>query len=117
MKQYDAADHDRKLFLELEKWRDERAIEALGCANFEEWGAEMFMSDETLQRLVDCAHVGKLQTVEAIHRETRWRKDHTVKFGTSLLEIITMCAPALSLPVKSTARNCSACGNPGHNSK
>lgn len=118
VKQYDAAEHDRELFSELQKWRDEKAMVALGYATFEEWGAEMFMSDETLQRLVDCAHVGKLQTVEAIHRETHWRKDHIAKFSPSLLEIITLCAPAPSVPpVKSTTRNCSACGNPGHNSK
>lgn len=94
MKKYEATEHDHELHSKLIEWREEKAQEALGDAAYDEWGSGMFMADQTVQRLVDCAHVGKLPSVEAIFWETRWRKDLVAQFGASLLEIVTSSTPS-----------------------
>lgn len=110
---YDATENDKKLYAELVEWRDQWALEALGPMIVEEWGPELFMSDETLKTLTFCAHINKLPDVDAIRRETRSRSDYLAKFGAGLLEVIQKYAP-LSAQQRGL-RSYSACGQPGHN--
>lgn len=110
---YEATENDKKLRAELMVWRDGHALHALGSMTFEEWGPELFMSDETLDTLVYCACIEKLSDVEAIQRETGWRKDYIAKFATGLLELIKRYTPSSTKP--RGIRSCGACGQTGHN--
>lgn len=110
---YEATENDKKLRAELEVWRDEHALQALGSMTFEEWGPELFMSDETLDTLIYCARIDKLSDVEAIRRETDWRKDYIAKFATGLLEIIKRYTTPSTK--QRGVRSCGACGQMGHN--
>lgn len=54
----------------LRQWRDSQALSKLGWALFDQFGGIAFMSDVILQRIVDCVHVGKITTLEALKRES-----------------------------------------------
>lgn len=124
----------------LKLWRREQAIAILGQQKVRKWGAVLFMSDEIVQRLVDCAHDGKIRTAEHIAKETRWRGDYIEQCAVSLLAVIaahslplpavtvaptpasrvlTLLAtnnPSIGTPTKQTMK-CSACKGMGHTSK
>lgn len=130
---------DLDLKLELRAWRREKATAILGRMTVRKWGDIIFMSDETIQRIVDCTHENKISTAAQIAKETRWRRDYVDQCADSLLAIINRYAlppsapPALpasqvlavltanesstSAPAKRQRQNkCSACGGLGHNS-
>lgn len=69
----------------------------LGDDDFEEYGVALFMSDEIIQRLIDCFHYHKLLTVESIRRETHWRRDLTNTYGPSILSLVHQFDPPPSL--------------------
>ncbi|KAF8150999.1 P-loop containing nucleoside triphosphate hydrolase protein [Crassisporium funariophilum] len=115
IKPYEATENDRRLRAELITWRDEQAPKALGDATFDEWGPFFFMSDETLQRIVDCAHGGKLPDINAVRRETHWREDRIKEYGASLFAIIEQSSPAPNATASTRGpRLCSVCKQPGH---
>ncbi|KAJ7078050.1 P-loop containing nucleoside triphosphate hydrolase protein [Mycena belliarum] len=51
---------DYALRTDLHMFRKERTIELLGRASFRNHGAGSIMPDEILQRIIDCAHFGKI---------------------------------------------------------
>lgn len=126
------------LKLELRAWRREQAMAILGRMTVRKWGDIIFMSDEIIQCLVDCAHDKKISTAEHIAKETHWRRDYVDQCAGSLLAIINKytlpppAPPALpvsrvlaaltanesstSTPAKRRQNKCSACGGLGHNS-
>ncbi|KZP09118.1 hypothetical protein FIBSPDRAFT_964226 [Athelia psychrophila] len=90
------------------------------------------MSEEILQRLVDCAHVGKITTATSVEKETHWRRDWIDKSITSLLTVIEAHSsrpPVLGISTSGASSNvavprvsfvrktvtCSACRMVGHN--
>ncbi|KAF7964920.1 hypothetical protein HWV62_1645 [Athelia sp. TMB] len=86
---YEATKMDVDLKMELRVWRREQATAILGRMKVRKWGDILFMSDEIIQRLVDCAHENKISSAEHIAKETRWRQEYLDQCGTSLLAIIT----------------------------
>lgn len=129
---------DNNLKEGLRVWRREQATAILGQQKVRKWGAILFMSDEIVQRIVDCAHGGKISTAEHIAKETQWRRDYVDRCAVSLLALIALHAPqppppaapaskvlaALSAndpgigagPAKRVLR-CGACKELGHTSK
>jgi len=119
------------LRLALFKWRDANALEMFPEATIREFGSDLFLSNDLVGRIVDCAHAGKLSTCEDLYKETKWQRDWVDEFGTSLLAVVgtfsTLQPKSTSVgstpeaaPSTSTTRQqriCSACGKPGHNSK
>ncbi|KII86189.1 hypothetical protein PLICRDRAFT_114321, partial [Plicaturopsis crispa FD-325 SS-3] len=91
-----AADHNFKRALVV--WRQEKAVLQLGRILVRTYGPKVFMSDEIVDRLVECAHAHKLTNVEGIKKETRWRADWAEKYGPSLLELVTAHYPAPAPP-------------------
>lgn len=123
----------------LRIWRHEQATAVLGKYKVRKWGVILFMSDEIVQRIVDCAHNGKISTAEHIAKETRWRRDYVDRCAASLLAVIAVHAPqpppiaapapasrvldtlaanepSIDAPAKRVTR-CSACKTLGHTSK
>lgn len=84
---------DISLKEDLRLWRREQAIAILGQQKVRKWGAMLFMSDEIVQRIVDCAHNGKIRTAEHIAKETRWRGDYIDQCAVSLLNVIAAHSP------------------------
>ena len=119
------------LRLALFKWRDAKALEMFPEAMVREFGSDLFLSNDLVGRIVNCAHAGKLSTCEDLYKETKWRRDWVDEFGTSLLVVVgtfsslqpgstSVSSTAEALPSTSATRqqrNCGACGKPGHNSK
>lgn len=136
VKPYDTTTRDKDLNAALRVWRRKEAVNVLGALKVRKFGAILFMSDETLQRLVDCAHIGKITTAESVERETHWRRYWVDKTFISLLAIISAhqpsppTAPVLAALTPGTVSNitasrvsqmrrpntCSACRTVGHNS-
>jgi len=134
---------DRKLQHALFDWREEHASSKFRPAVLESFGAGLFLSDDIITRIVDCAHVSKLHTVSQLIKETRWQEDFATEFGESLLSVVhlhypqpppgpttTVVPPSAPAVVETNTLEaaapaakkrapvrCSACHQVGHNSK
>jgi hypothetical protein len=87
------------------------------------------LSDQHVERILQCAASQKLPNVEALVKETHWRRDWAEELGESLLSVVHKHYPPPSLPTPSTetaARpskgrrgqmKCSKCHETGHNGK
>ena len=117
-------------------WRDIKALLKFKPAIVDNFGPGLFISDDIITRVVDCAQAGKIHTVTQLIKETSWRDDWAKEFGPSLLLLIhehyplpaptaststtegTTLADAQPLaPRKRAPQRCSACQELGHNSK
>ena len=72
IKPYEVGDSHRALKKDLHDFRVRSSVQKFGRPAFAMMGHGLVMSDETLQRIVDCADQGKIQTAENLSRETRW---------------------------------------------
>ena len=135
IKKFTMTTTDHKLQAALYDWRDDTAPLKFSAAMIEDIGSHLFISDEIIDRIVKCAHVGKLSSVSDLHKETRWRRELANEFGDALLRVVRQFypppppqAPAPSNSGSGTSQDsapssrkralykCSACGNPGHTS-
>lgn len=89
---------DMDMKLELRAWREEQAVAILGRMTVRKWGAILFMSDEIIQRILDCVHANKISTAYHIAKETRWRRDYVDQCADSLLALISRYAPPPPAP-------------------
>lgn len=108
------------------EWRLENAVKKLGVLAIRKYGPELFLSDQLVDRIVDCAHHGKITLCDHLLKETHWRKDRVDEFGESLLTVLRSLPLSLAAPVNSALpsisakapvkeRRCGACGITGHN--
>ena len=119
----------KQLQINLFDWRDEKAITKFPQAHVIDFGGGLLLSDQHIQRILQCASSHKLSTIEALLKETHWRKDWADELGESLLSVIHKHYPPPSLPSISTERTtgpsrgprgpmkCSKCHEIGHNGK
>lgn len=138
VKWYQPSTKEQDLKTALKNWRHEQALIIVGPLNVRKYGNGLFMSDETIQRLVDCAHANKISTCDQIEKETRWRRDWIDQCSESLLSVIRAHAalPTAAVepqhqlglglgaatnvaqgPGRRKTVQCSACKQIGHNSK
>ncbi|KAJ7090156.1 hypothetical protein C8R44DRAFT_648456, partial [Mycena epipterygia] len=127
---------DMALRDDLHTFRKERTIELHGRASFRNHGAGAIMSDEVLHRIVDCAHLSKIQTTADLLKETHWHR--VAEDGAKVLTLISQHRPfplppppsiSMTTPLRATTssntfdpetpatpknRKCSKCGLPGH---
>ncbi|KAF4569523.1 hypothetical protein EYR36_009316 [Pleurotus pulmonarius] len=73
IKAYTPSQVDHDLKNALIAWRKDKAPLILGNLAFRRFGVQPFLSNEIIQRIVDCAHMRKIQTVKDLAKETRWR--------------------------------------------
>ncbi|KAH9951073.1 P-loop containing nucleoside triphosphate hydrolase protein [Amylocystis lapponica] len=125
------------------EWRKVQARAMFQQALPMDLGNDIFMSTMVIDRIVDCAHVHKLPSIDSLKRELDWGKDLIETHGIALLEIIRRffpiiippavptnatagpsTLPASSLgtadgsgPRKRKAPTCGNCGQLGHTSK
>lgn len=112
----------------LHNWRVSKVLDKFGQGGLANFGPGIVMQNETLTRIVDCAHHSKIRNTLDLKRETKW--DGAEIFGDEVLALIRQVHPSLSPftsdPLASAAssatvpagprkeRMCSACGGTGH---
>lgn len=91
LKVYSRQSTDMALRDALDEFREDMTIKMEGRAVLQDYGASVFMTDQVLERIVDCAHYGKITTIEQLARETRWA--HASEHGTAVLALIAAHVP------------------------
>lgn len=136
IKKYEVAQNHCSLRKDLHDFRVQSAVQKFGRPAFAMMGHALMMSDEILQRIVDCADNGKIHTVDDLSRETRWIWAR--EFFPSILPLIHKHFPPVTPAPLTTRtplqtrrqdplgpsgsstqkpkgkRSCRACGNEGH---
>ena len=79
---------DHNLQDALFDWHDIKALLKFKPDVVENFGPGLFISDDIITRIVDCAQAGKILTVTQLTKETSWCDDWAKEFGPSLLLLI-----------------------------
>ena len=85
---------EERLRRELFRWRDNTAKEIYGDLDF--YGADMFLHFSLIDRIVELAHVFKLNSVKDLVDQTRW--DLAEEYGAEVITLVKECVPKLALP-------------------
>ena len=72
LSKYTPNETDEALRLELEDWCLIQAEKQYGPAILESLGPGIIMGSSICDRLVDCAHFHKIQTIADLEKETKW---------------------------------------------
>lgn len=126
IKPFEMSAVDCNLQTALLDWREEKALVKFPKAAVRDLGASILLSDEILNRIVECAHAKKLSSPADLYKETKWRKDWVEEFGESLLALVCHYYPPppttsnTSTDTRPSAvsrrapAKCGACGATGH---
>ena len=76
---------------DLVNWRQKATIEIFGEEILKEVGAGICLPDKQLDRMVDCAYMGKINSVEDLRREVGWLL--TDEYGPAVVDIIKKYTP------------------------
>jgi hypothetical protein len=112
-------------------WRDATAVQEYGEAWVQLNGPEVFMLDDVVLRIVDCAHAGKPHFAQDLHHETKWDLDSITDHWPHIESLIKAHWPdpapnaepappsepaQVNAPMNTTVakRKCGACGREGH---
>ncbi|KAI6000634.1 hypothetical protein EDD15DRAFT_2193205 [Pisolithus albus] len=94
--------YDYKLEGALLDWREDKTVAVYGWACLSDHGA-VVMTSTTLNRIVDCAHHRKIQTLEDLKRETGWMNSD--RYGDEVIRLIQQhAAPTTSLLISTPLR-------------
>jgi hypothetical protein len=82
------------------------------------------MPDQILNRIVDCAHAGKISNIEQLAKESGWTKERLAEYGEDLVKMVLEHYPPSPPPEPAEAgtkrkrapARCSACHELGHKS-
>ncbi|KAI9066924.1 P-loop containing nucleoside triphosphate hydrolase protein [Trametes sanguinea] len=91
---YKMTDIDIAFRRALHAFRRQQTEQAFGKAHLRNLGTGAIMGDDTLDRIADCAHAGKLGSLEALARETKWSRSN--ELGDAVLELIKTCVRSFS---------------------
>lgn len=75
----------------LNAWRQKATVDMYGLAVFRDVGSALVLNDRVLERVVDCAHHGKIKTIEDLRREVDWSL--VEELGPEVVRIITEVNP------------------------
>jgi hypothetical protein len=92
----------RKLQMALFDWRDQNARLKFTSAVLTDMGSFIFLSDQTISTIVECARADRIGTVALLYEETRWRKVWMDEFGESILSVVRSFYPG-TLPTATAA--------------
>ncbi|KAF8170078.1 P-loop containing nucleoside triphosphate hydrolase protein [Pholiota molesta] len=125
VKAAEPTENSQKLQAALFDWREQNARIKFDAEILQDMGSFIFLSNQLISRIIDCARADKIGTVALLFKETAWRKEWVEEFGESLLAVAHSFYPAkpISDPAAASTRRkprapskCSACGEIGHNS-
>ena len=80
----------------LNKWRQRTTARIYGDAVLRDVGSSLVLPNELLERLVDCAHFGKMSSMDHLRREIDY--DLSEELGLEILQIIKDICPPPSRP-------------------
>ncbi|OCH86294.1 hypothetical protein OBBRIDRAFT_247931 [Obba rivulosa] len=98
VKAYTPADAGSELRTLLLKRRGEETAKKFGHTLFVKYGGHLLLQEITLQRIIDCAQAGRLETRDRLQKEISWESNWLDKFGESLLEVVHTIFPLHDLP-------------------
>ncbi|KAF8194510.1 hypothetical protein BJ912DRAFT_175127 [Pholiota molesta] len=106
----------RKLQMALFDWREQNACLKFSPAHLQNMGSYIFLSNQIISAIVECARDDRIGTVALLYKETRWRKEWMDEFGESILSVVRSFYPP-TLPTATAAdsealREPSAAENP-----
>jgi hypothetical protein len=78
--------HDMDLRNALHDFRKQRTIDKFGLPALKNNGPGMIMTNQTLQRIIDCAHCGKITDSDELAKETHWTR--AGEYGKEILSLI-----------------------------
>ncbi|TFK18252.1 P-loop containing nucleoside triphosphate hydrolase protein [Coprinopsis marcescibilis] len=110
-------DHAKDLKRALYVWRKDIALKIHSPGIIRAHGNKIVMTEDILNRIIDCARAKKLPSVEALKLETSWR--YAEEHGASLLAIVGRFYPPESAVEEGKGRKraqgrCSQCDQVGH---
>jgi hypothetical protein len=77
---------DQTLRCDLEAWRCKETANVYGKGHLQNLGPGLVMGTTVQDRIVDCAHFSKIQTVADLEKETKW--GGASEFGSAITDII-----------------------------
>jgi hypothetical protein len=119
IKPFDMTPKDTGFKQALQNWREKTAVTKFRASTIRTLGVRIFMSEQVLTRIVECAHYNKILTVEDLSKETIWDKERVTQYGEEIVNMIFFHyppAPVLEREESSTRKRvkCGACGAEGH---
>jgi hypothetical protein len=99
---YDKRDMD--LATALHEFRRQKTIEKFGRASLRNHGPGAIMGNDILDRIVDCAHAGRISSKEELRKETRWAGVND--YGDEVLSLIQAHCPLPPRPLPSDSQLC-----------
>lgn len=133
LKDFVATPSDMELKNFLNNWRVSKVLDQFGQGGLMNFGPGVVMQNETLTRIVDCAHHDKINSIADLKNETKW--DGADVHGEEVLDLIRKAHPpppppfttvplpqhsgTSSGPLPKAKRDirCGACGEKGHMSE
>lgn len=91
IQKYSTAKHNMELWDDLHNFRKKQTVTKFGHPALKNNGPGMFMSNAVLQRIIDCAQFGKIQTISDLAKETRWPRSS--EYGGEILTMILAHTP------------------------
>ncbi|EPQ53957.1 hypothetical protein GLOTRDRAFT_121895 [Gloeophyllum trabeum ATCC 11539] len=88
IKPYVRSTADHGLRAALRDWRDTVAVEQFGRAVVKDFGADIFMPTDTISRIVNCAHAGKLHCLADLKKEISWSNSWLDEHGETIIDKI-----------------------------
>lgn len=91
---------------EIEAWRCQETRKTYGKTHLRNLGPGLIMAESIRDRIVMCAHVSKIHTIEDLEKETKWGGAN--QFGDAIIAIINKHyppEPAPSITIASTSSN------------
>lgn len=77
----------------LYEWREDRAVERFGEGLAGHLGAQMFMTEDILSRIIDCWACKKITETSQLYRETSWPGHFIQAYGQSLMDLLATYPP------------------------
>ncbi|KAH7904952.1 P-loop containing nucleoside triphosphate hydrolase protein [Hygrophoropsis aurantiaca] len=93
---FEMSSNDHKLINALEDWRETATITLYGDAHLYDLGPGLVMPDFVLDRIVQCAHFHKIQSITDLQKETRW--SGIEKHGSEVVALILLVSPVPVTP-------------------
>lgn len=91
LKEYKRGEPEVRLARALNNWRQATTAAKYGEAILKDMGSSVVLTNGQLERLVDCAHFGKVTTMDQLNREVQWSSAD--EFGQDVLNIILAECP------------------------
>ncbi|KAG1839904.1 hypothetical protein DFJ58DRAFT_667460 [Suillus subalutaceus] len=96
----DMAAHDIILQDALDDWREKKTISTYGWAHLNDLGPSLVMPNSMLDRIIDCAHYYKLNSVHDVKKETGWMDAD--KFSAEIVALVQRHALPVASPCART---------------